>query len=264
MRISARLSKLEADGRSRTETELFFIFSCTATILVQTNIKRRESGVLPITNTKYKHPQFSLKNGGDIATITMILLFLYNVQVWNFFMRFFMPVLTAMFTTITYRRSPRRGNLGEMCHLDVVVGAISTCPHNIHVCSTRIPCGVLSYLSWNQQLRSRATSNCAQTRYMGQDMVDHTLAHQITYTKASTHAHIWKIKRNKKDKNELSWNMAYVSKKDHFRRIDISGFPSVVLESQNKFLGDSNSTAAIQVYLNKGFSDFKECLDHAL
>ena len=70
-------------------------------------------------------------------------------------MRFFMPVLTAMFTTITYRRSPRRGNLGEMCHLDVVVGAISTCPHNIHVCSTRFPCSVLSYLSWNKQLSSR-------------------------------------------------------------------------------------------------------------
>ena len=65
-----------------------------------------------------------------------------------------MPVLTAMFTTITYRLSPRRGNLGEMCHLDVVVGAISTCPHNIHVCSTRFPCSVLSYLSWNQQLSS--------------------------------------------------------------------------------------------------------------
>ena len=58
--------------------------------------------------------------------------------------------------------------------------------------------------------------------------------------------------------------MAYVSKKDHLWRIDIQGFPSVVLESQNKFLGDSNHTAAIQVYLNTGFSDFKECLDHAL
>ena len=80
-------------------------------------------------------------------------------------MNFFRPVLTAMFTTITHSRSPRRGNLGEMCHLDVVVGAISTCPHNIHVCSTRIPCGVLSYFSWNQQLRCRATSNCVQTRY---------------------------------------------------------------------------------------------------
>ena len=42
------------------------------------------------------------------------------------------------------------------------------------------------------------------------------------------------------------------------------GFPSVVLESQNKFLGDPNQSAAIQVYLNTGFSDLKECLDHAL
>ena len=37
-----------------------------------------ECRVYTITNTKYKHPQFSLKNGGDIATITMILLFLYS------------------------------------------------------------------------------------------------------------------------------------------------------------------------------------------
>ena len=104
-------------------------------------------------------------------------------------MRFFMPVLTAMFTTITYRWSPRRGNLGEMCHLDVVVGAISTCPHNIHVCSTRFPCSVLSYLSWNQQLSSRPLPTVLRPD-IGQDMVDHTVAHQIAYTKASTDAHI--------------------------------------------------------------------------